>query len=105
MFLFRLAVLALAGAFGLLVTPLTSLAANEYYWPDHYQSVEYKVKAHAIRGRLKLSLGNEVTIGDKVYQQLIVETDPGGLPEQTREVYIRADEQGSVFTLLDIAAR
>ena len=85
---------ALACALIIFIAPLTLLAANEYYWPAHYDSVEYKVKSHAIRGRLTLSLGTQVKIGDKVYQQLVVETDPGGLPGQTREVYIRADEQG-----------
>lgn len=74
--------------------PLAPAAANDYFWPAHRDAIEFKVKAHAIRGTLKLSRGSEVTIADQTYQKLTVFTDPERLPKQSREVYLRADEQG-----------
>ena len=85
---------ALGCFFAMLVAPATLLGANEYFWPEHHDVVEFKVKSHAIRGDLKLSLGSIVTIADKKYQEVMVDTKPNGLPGQSREVYLRADEKG-----------
>lgn len=80
-------------AVGVLQT--VALANNtEYFWPAHQKSIEYKVKAHAIRGSVQLVTAEEVTIGDHVYRKVIVTPSPEGLPGQHQVLFLRTDEHG-----------
>lgn len=67
---------------------------NEFYWPAYQKGIEFKVKAHAIRGSLSLSPAEEVTIGEHVYRKVVATAEPSGLPGQHKAVYLRSDSKG-----------
>ncbi|MEZ5654078.1 MAG: hypothetical protein R3E87_26380 [Burkholderiaceae bacterium] len=62
---------------------------HDFFWPEHHETLTYKVRSHGLNGNLWLTLGETVDIDGKRYRE--VKTSAKGYPGKRETIYLRAD--------------
>jgi hypothetical protein len=65
---------------------------RQFFWPEHMQAQQFKVRSHGLNGRLDLAVGDTVEIDGKQYREVRT-AGVKGYPGKRETIYMRADDK------------